>query len=66
MNQKTGRLEYRRNAQRLIKMHGDRALDYAAKKVESMRDKRDESNLVYWEQIREEVKRMLSEPGSDN
>ncbi|MFQ5764440.1 MAG: hypothetical protein ACE5GT_05885 [Rhodospirillales bacterium] len=66
MNQPTGRLDDRRNAQRLIKMRRTRARDYVAKVVERMRDKRDEGNLVYWERISEEVERMPLEPDSDD
>ena len=53
--------EVMRNALRLIKIRGDGALDFAAKKAEWMTDNGDEEDEIYWRNISRQIEILLYE-----
>ena len=53
------RLEIERAAHRLIKVHGPKAFNHAARRLDVARKKGDEDNHIFWRQIAEKVKREL-------
>ena len=52
-------LEIRRTAERLVKARGASTPDYVTMKIKEMEETGDEGNQTYWENILEEVRRLL-------
>lgn len=53
--------EIMRNAMRLVKYRGQKALDYAEMMAERMQDEGDESDKAFWENISRQVELLLYE-----
>ena len=53
--------EVMRNAQRLVKAKGDKALDYAEKMAKRMQETGEEEDQVFWNRIASQVDLLLYE-----
>jgi len=57
--------EIMRNAQRLIKSKGDKALGYAKRVAEKKKEAGAEKDQAFWERIAAQIELLISEPPQD-